>query len=1147
MAAIAAERDLLFGLLALQNGLIDQVQLVAAFQARTRDKARSLAEHLAARGDLDDEQRAGVEAMVALHIKKHGGDVERSLGAVAASKCTRESLANLGDPDVEATLGRVGSASGLTELDCQVDFDRTTDYSVGTATSDGQRFRILRPHAQGGLGTVFVALDSELKREVALKQIRDSHADDPVSRQRFVAEAEITGGLEHPGVVPVYGLGTDAVGRPYYAMRFIKGESLKEAVEGFHRRANRKSPSLPVGEGQSGATTGTPAGSRDLEFRKLLRRFLDVCNAIDYAHSRGVIHRDLKPSNIIVGKHGETLVVDWGLAKVVGRADPSVAEQTLAPSSSGSSETLPGSALGTPAYMSPEQARGDLAKLGPRSDVYCLGATLYCLLTGKPPFSGDGVGEILHAVQEGQYPRPSQHDPSVDKALDAVCVKAMAARPEDRYATPKALADDIERWLADEPVTAWREPLSRRAGRWARRHRTAVTSLAASVTVALAGTVAVLAVQTQANGRLQQANSQLMIANGRVTKANAELNSANEREKQRFNLAMDAIKLFHGEVSEDLLLKEKQFEGLRTKLLKGAADFYGRLEGLLNGQTDRESRRALGRAYGELALLTGLISDQKAALAVLGKALTVRRALASEPVADARAKLDLAGSLDAAGWYQRLTGDLAGARASYEEAQRLAEEVDAEGGGAQGAREMLGNAYHGIGQVLNQMGDPAGARAAFGQALAIRQKLADANATNARLLSDLAGTTHNTAMILEFQGLTAEARAMYERARSVSERAVQINGSVPRYKVFLANHHESIGILMYRSGDARGAQAEYGQTLAIRQKLADANPNVTEFQQDLARIHNNIGLMLSDRGDPAGARAAYDKALAIQQKLTDANPSVNGFQQDLARSHNNMALLLTEAGDLTGALAAYAKALAIRQKLADANPNVPEFQLRLAHSHHSVGWTLSKTGHPDEARASLEKALAIQQKVADANPNVPDRHNDLASSYTNTADVFRRLGRNALARENYDRAIVIRERLVDQHPQARLYRSHLAWSLRRRGLTLVDPGDPAGAAADTRRALEIRDGLPSRSGEEWFETACCHATLAALAGRVGSGVSTAEADMAMVLLKKAVGMGYRSLATYRDEPALVPLRDRDDFRLMMMDLAMPAQPFASAR
>ncbi len=316
---------------------------------------------------------------------------------------------------------------------------------------------------------MFVALDGELHREVALKQILENYADDPVSRQRFVAEAEITGGLEHPGVVPVYGLGADPDGRPYYAMRFIKGDSLKEAIARFH----------------GDETLKAVAGHRSLALRELLRRFTDVCNAIEYAHSRGVIHRDLKPANIIVGKHGETLVVDWGLAKSVGRADPSVGEQTMAPSSGGSSETLPGSAVGTPAYMSPEQARGELDRLGPRSDVYSLGATLYCLLTGKPPFEGDDIGEVLRAVQEGRFPRPSQRDPALDRALEAVCLKAMATKPEGRYHTPKALADDLDRWMADEPVSAWREPLRRRLRRWGRRNRLAVTALAATLVVAV--------------------------------------------------------------------------------------------------------------------------------------------------------------------------------------------------------------------------------------------------------------------------------------------------------------------------------------------------------------------------------------------------------------------------------------------------------------------------------------------------------------------------------------------------------------------------------------------------------------------------------------------------------------------------------------
>ena len=258
-------------------------------------------------------------------------------------------------------------------------------------------------------------------------------------------EAEITGGLEHPGIVPVYALGCEPGGEPFYAMRFIRGESLKQVIERFHAAegTGATQPSAPAQE--TGVQTGNgrkassssadDPGRRLLEFRKLLRRFTDVCNAMDYAHSRGVLHRDIKPSNIVVGKHGETLVVDWGLAKAVGRAEPGVgpADGPLIPSSaSGSAETLPGSIMGTPAYMSPEQAAGDLDRLGPASDVYSLGATLYGVLTGAPPFEGSAE-EVLRAVQKGEFRPPRAVNPAVDPALDAICSKAMSLQPEHRY------------------------------------------------------------------------------------------------------------------------------------------------------------------------------------------------------------------------------------------------------------------------------------------------------------------------------------------------------------------------------------------------------------------------------------------------------------------------------------------------------------------------------------------------------------------------------------------------------------------------------------------------------------------------------------------------------------------------------------------
>ena len=366
----------------------------------------------------------------------------------------------------------------------------------------------------------------------------------------------------------------------------------------------------------------------ELELRKLLRRFIDVCNAIEYAHSRGVLHRDIKPGNVIVGRYGETLVVDWGLAKPLGHAVPGSAagERTLVPSSgSGSADTLPGSAVGTPGYMSPEQAGGELDRLGPRSDVYSLGATLYSLLTGKAPFDGD-VGEVLRKVKQGNFPPPRQLDPSVDPALEAVCLKAMAANPEDRYASCRALADDVERWAADEPVAAWREPCARRARRWAKRNRTAVTAAAVALVAGVVGLSAVLAVQTRANAELTRSKSAV---------------------QARYDLAVDAIKTFHTGVSEDFLLKQGEFKELRDRLLKSAADFYGKLGMLLDNETDLASRRALAQAKFELADLTEKVGRLEDALEAHRAVLARREALASDPASDLETKIDVGRSLTA--------------------------------------------------------------------------------------------------------------------------------------------------------------------------------------------------------------------------------------------------------------------------------------------------------------------------------------------------------------------------------------------------------------------------------------------------------------------------------------------------------------------
>ncbi len=498
----AADRNLLFGILALQMDFVTRDQLIAGMNAWVLDKARSLGAILREHGAMTADELALLEPLVAKHIEKHGNDPQQSLQVLSSVGSARDELQQIADPEVQASLATISSVphrapdphATVSTAPANPDPHATTAPS-STSPAAGSRFRILRPHARGGLGEVYVARDEELSREVALKEIQARHADHPENRARFVLEAEVTGALEHPGIVPVYGLGTYADGRPFYAMRFIKGDSLKDAIECFHQQDK----------------PGRDSAEREAELRKLLRRFYDVCNALAYAHSRGVLHRDLKPGNIMLGKYGETLVVDWGLAKAQGKTEPaattSLAEVPLRPSmDSGGSATQTGSVLGTPAFMSPEQAAGRLDQLGPASDVYSLGATLYCLLTGQPPFTERDVLNLLAKVQRGEIVPPRQVKVQVPPALEAVCMKAMALRPEDRYATAAELGEDVERWLNDQPVLAWPEPWQMRVRRWMNRHRVLVTASAAALLVALASLGVATMLLTAANEQLIQAN-----------------------------------------------------------------------------------------------------------------------------------------------------------------------------------------------------------------------------------------------------------------------------------------------------------------------------------------------------------------------------------------------------------------------------------------------------------------------------------------------------------------------------------------------------------------------------------------------------------------------------------------------------------------
>jgi eukaryotic-like serine/threonine-protein kinase len=746
---VDTDRNLLFGVLALQADFLDAPKFAEACSAWAGRKDTPLADLLVERSLLTEQQCGLIDQLLQQKLKKHGGDAKAGLAEVTTDE-VKQSLAGLDDAEVRQSLaGLTPPAQG------HVLFSTTAYVPTGS-----DRYTLSRLHATGGIGRVWLARDLGLGRDVALKELRPERADQPALWARFLREAQVTGQLEHPGIVPVYEVGRRPDEQPFYTMRFVRGRTLAEAAQTYHQRRSR---------GAAGR----------LELRELLSAFVGVCNAVAYAHSRGVLHRDLKPQNVVLGDYGEVIVLDWGLAKLTTAADGETADQApVALGGEGSrDETVAGQVLGPPAYMAPEQAEGRLDVLDGRTDVYGLGAVLYEVLCGCSPFGGaDATAVLRQVVHEAPVP-PRSVVPGTPPALEAVCLKALAKRPAERYASAKGLAQEVQRYLADEPVTAYRDPLATRLTRWGRRHRTLAATLAVALVAVLAGLAVVLAVQTRANAEL-------------ATK-NAELDEQRAAVEARFETARQAIATFHTGVSEDALLKNRDLTELRTKMLKEAAGFYADLERQLAGKTDPKSRKLLAESYAQLGELTEKIGDRKQALVVQQQALALRRELAAATGADVEARLEVAKGLGTVGGLLSVTGDLAGALAAHEEQRDLAAALEAEMPG-DAVRAQLAAGHNGTGRVLSQTGKPAAALAAYERARNIRQKLAEANPSVTQFQQDLGRIHYNIGVLLYDTGKLAEALAADERARD------------------------------------------------IRQKLAEANPSVTRFQQDLAQSHNNI-------------------------------------------------------------------------------------------------------------------------------------------------------------------------------------------------------------------------------------------------------------------------------------------------------------------